>query len=72
MSHPEIKTFHFVDTVFNFRKDRLEKIAGMIASANRYGAELRTLRLLQSSLIRRRLNSSKRHMCEASRPVRRQ
>jgi len=46
MSHPEIKTFHFVDTVFNFRKDRLEKIAGMIASANRYGAELRTVEII--------------------------
>ncbi|MBS1232630.1 MAG: Radical domain protein [Nitrospirae bacterium] len=45
-SHPEIKTFHFVDTVFNFRKDRLEKIAGMIASANRYGAELRTVEII--------------------------
>ena len=46
MSHPEIKTFHFVDTVFNFRKERLEKIAGMIASANRYGAELRTVEII--------------------------
>ena len=46
MSHPEIKTFHFVDTVFNFRKERLEKIVGMLASANRYGAELRTVEII--------------------------
>lgn len=46
MSHPEIKTFHFVDTVFNYKKDRLEKIAGMISSANRYGTELRTVEII--------------------------
>jgi radical SAM superfamily enzyme YgiQ (UPF0313 family) len=46
LSHPEIKSFHFVDTVFNFRKERLEKIAGIIASANRYGAELRTVEII--------------------------
>jgi radical SAM superfamily enzyme YgiQ (UPF0313 family) len=46
MSHPEIKTFHFVDTVFNFRKDRLEKIVEMLASANKYRAELRTVEII--------------------------
>jgi radical SAM superfamily enzyme YgiQ (UPF0313 family) len=46
MSNPEIKSFHFVDTVFNFRKDRLDKIAGMIAAANRHGAELRTVEII--------------------------
>jgi radical SAM superfamily enzyme YgiQ (UPF0313 family) len=45
LSHPEIKSFHFVDTVFNFRKERLDKIAG-IAAANRYGAELRTVEII--------------------------
>lgn len=46
LSHPEIKTFHFVDTVFNHRKDRLGKIADMIAAANRYGAGLRTVEII--------------------------
>lgn len=50
LSYPDIKTFHFVDTIFNFRKDRLEKIAGMIASANRYGAELRTVEIIAEFL----------------------
>lgn len=46
LSHPEIKSFHFVDTVFNSRKERLEKIAGMISAANRYGTELRTVEII--------------------------
>jgi len=46
LSHPEIKSFHFVDTVFNSRKDRLEKIVGMISDANRFGAELRTVEVI--------------------------
>lgn len=46
LSHPEIKSFHFVDTVFNFRKERLSKIAEMISSANRFGTELRTVEII--------------------------
>ena len=46
LSRPEIKSFHFVDTVFNFKKDRLERIASMISAANRYGAELRTVEII--------------------------
>jgi len=46
MNNPEIKTFHFVDTVFNFRKERLAKIADMLAAANRYGADLRTVEII--------------------------
>ncbi len=46
MNNPEIKTFHFVDTVFNFRKERLAKIADMLAAANRYGAHLRTVEII--------------------------
>jgi anaerobic magnesium-protoporphyrin IX monomethyl ester cyclase len=46
LCHPEIKSFHFVDTVFNSRKDRLEKIVGMISDANRFGAELRTVEVI--------------------------
>lgn len=46
MSNPDIKTFHFVDTIFNFRKDRLATIAEMLSSANRFGAELRTVEII--------------------------
>jgi len=46
LSNPEIRSFHFVDTVFNFKKDRLERMAEMISSANRYGAELRTVEII--------------------------
>lgn len=46
LSHPNIKSFHFVDTIFNFRKDRLANIAEIIAKANRFGTELRTVEII--------------------------
>ena len=46
LSHQEIKSFHFVDTVFNFRKERLERLVEMISGANRFGAELRTVEII--------------------------
>jgi radical SAM superfamily enzyme YgiQ (UPF0313 family) len=46
LGHPEVKSFHFVDTVFNYRKERLEKIVGIISGANRYGTELRTVEII--------------------------
>ena len=46
LGHPEVKSFHFVDTVFNYRKDRLERLVGMISGANRYGTELRTVEII--------------------------
>jgi len=46
LGHPEVKSFHFVDTVFNYRKDRLERIVGIISGANRYGTELRTVEII--------------------------
>lgn len=46
MSYPEIKSFHFVDTVFNFRKERLGEIAEMISGSNRFGTELRTVEII--------------------------
>jgi radical SAM superfamily enzyme YgiQ (UPF0313 family) len=46
LGHQEIKSFHFVDTVFNFRKERLERLVGMIADANRFGTELRTVEII--------------------------
>ncbi|MFZ5906394.1 MAG: B12-binding domain-containing radical SAM protein [Nitrospirota bacterium] len=46
MSRPDIRSFHFVDTVFNCRKEYLRKMVEMIAQANRYGAELRTVEII--------------------------
>ena len=46
LGHQEIRSFHFVDTVFNVRKDRLEKLVGMISAANRSGAALRTVEII--------------------------
>src|SRR4030043_2172588 len=46
MSHPEIKSFHFVDPIFNLKKARLQKIVEMLSSANRSGPELRTVEII--------------------------
>jgi radical SAM superfamily enzyme YgiQ (UPF0313 family) len=46
LGHQEIRSFHFVDTVFNVRKDRLEKLVGMISAANSSGAALRTVEII--------------------------
>ncbi len=46
LSHQKIRSFHFVDTVFNFRKERLERLVKMISGANRFGTELRTVEII--------------------------
>ncbi len=46
LGHQEMKSFHFVDTVFNFRKERLERLVKMISDANRFGTELRTVEII--------------------------
>jgi radical SAM superfamily enzyme YgiQ (UPF0313 family) len=46
MNVPGVRSFHFVDTIFNFRKDRLQKITGILSRANRHGAELRTVEII--------------------------
>lgn len=46
LSHPDIKSFHFVDTIFNFRKDRLKWLCDIISSANRNNTELRTVEII--------------------------
>ncbi|MEW6001208.1 MAG: radical SAM protein, partial [Nitrospirota bacterium] len=38
--------FHFVDTIFNFRKERMQKIVEMISRSNRFGTELRTIEII--------------------------
>ncbi|MEW6214816.1 MAG: radical SAM protein [Nitrospirota bacterium] len=46
MSHREIKSFHFIDSIFNHKKERLEKIAEIISRANRFSTELRTIEVI--------------------------
>jgi radical SAM superfamily enzyme YgiQ (UPF0313 family) len=46
MSHPEIKSFHFVDPIFNLKKERLQKIAEMLSASNRFETELRTVEII--------------------------
>ncbi len=46
MSFPDIRSFHFVDTIFNFRKDRLKQLVEIISKANKRGIELRTVEII--------------------------
>ena len=46
MSHPEIKSFHFVDPIFNLKKERLQKIVEMLSASNRFETELRTVEII--------------------------
>ena len=46
MSNPEIKSFHFVDPIFNLKKERLGKLVEILSAANRFGTELRTIEII--------------------------
>jgi radical SAM superfamily enzyme YgiQ (UPF0313 family) len=46
LSHQEIKSFHFVDPIFNLKKERLGKITEMLSAANHFGTELRTVEII--------------------------
>jgi radical SAM superfamily enzyme YgiQ (UPF0313 family) len=46
MSNPEIKSFHFVDPIFNLKKERLVKLVEMLSAANHSGTELRTIEII--------------------------
>ncbi len=46
MSNPEIKSFHFIDSIFNLKKERLEKLVGILSAANRFNTELRTIEII--------------------------
>lgn len=46
MSNPEIKSFHFIDSIFNLKRERLEKIVGILSAANRFNTELRTIEII--------------------------
>jgi len=46
MSNPEIKSFHFVDPIFNLKKERLGKLVEILSAANHFGTELRTIEII--------------------------
>jgi coproporphyrinogen III oxidase-like Fe-S oxidoreductase len=46
MTNPNIRSFHVVDSVFNFKKDRLRRLAQMFYDANRFGTGLRTVEVM--------------------------
>lgn len=46
MSNPEVKSFHFIDSIFNLKKERLERIVGILSAANRFNTELRTIEII--------------------------
>jgi anaerobic magnesium-protoporphyrin IX monomethyl ester cyclase len=46
MGDPNIRSFHFVDSVFNLNPKHLRKLAGMLSHANQYGTRLRTIEVV--------------------------
>jgi radical SAM superfamily enzyme YgiQ (UPF0313 family) len=46
IGQPEIKSFHFIDPIFNLKKERLREIVEMISKANQFGTELRTIEIM--------------------------
>ncbi|MBW2107550.1 MAG: B12-binding domain-containing radical SAM protein [Deltaproteobacteria bacterium] len=50
MDTPEIRTFHFVDSVFNLNATHLGKIADLLESANRYHTRLRTIEVFTETM----------------------
>ncbi len=45
MSHPEIKSFSFIDSVFNLSRERLSKLAGWLSDHNERGVVLHTIEI---------------------------
>ncbi len=60
MSRPEIKSFHFVDPIFNLKKDRLGKIVEMLSVANSFGTELRTIEIIAEFVDEETINLFKK------------
>lgn len=50
MANPAIKTFHFVDSVFNLNSKHLSNIADMLYHANRYQTKLRTIEVFTETV----------------------
>ena len=50
MGNPDIRTFHFVDSVFNLNSKHLEKITTMLEDANRYDTRLRTIEVFTETV----------------------
>jgi radical SAM superfamily enzyme YgiQ (UPF0313 family) len=50
MANPAIRTFHFVDSVFNLNAKHLGKLATMLGDANRYQTKLRTIEVFTETV----------------------
>lgn len=50
MGDPEIRTFHFVDSVFNLNAAHLGKIADLLEGANRHDTKLRTIEVFTETI----------------------
>jgi len=50
MANPAIRTFHFVDSVFNLNSKHLGKLAAMLRDANRYQTKLRTIEVFTETV----------------------
>lgn len=46
MSNRNIRSFHFVDSIFNLPKERFRRIAKMLHQANKFGTCLRTVEIM--------------------------
>jgi radical SAM superfamily enzyme YgiQ (UPF0313 family) len=47
---PGVRSFHLVDSVFNLKKDRLQRLARMISEVNRAGARILTVEILAETV----------------------
>lgn len=50
MANPTIKSFHFVDSVFNINSKHLGNLAAMLHNANRYQTKLRTIEVFTETV----------------------
>lgn len=46
MNNPNIRSFHFVDSIFNLPKERFKRIAKFLHQANKYNTGLRTVEIM--------------------------
>jgi anaerobic magnesium-protoporphyrin IX monomethyl ester cyclase len=56
MGDPRIRSFHFVDSVFNLNPKHLRKITGILRDANRYDTRLRTIEVFTEQVDEETVN----------------
>ncbi|MCL5291132.1 MAG: radical SAM protein [Actinobacteria bacterium] len=60
MSHPEVRTFSFIDSVFNLSKERTAKLVGWLSEANVHGAGLHTIEVATEQVDEETVNLFKK------------